>query len=107
MAMAADQELTTEEAFRTLAEIFADDPSAPRTCRKYVLEYQDDALYFDAPTAVQYAEWNSCHRAPCSFSRSSSTSSSRNGNQLSRRFADSKSPLIKRQVSEFSGRITE
>ena len=39
----SDHEITTEEAFRTLAELFADDPSAPptRTCRKYVLEFHD------------------------------------------------------------------
>jgi hypothetical protein len=44
----ADHELTTEEAFRTLAELFADDPSAPptRTHRKYVLEYQDGEPVF-------------------------------------------------------------
>ena len=44
----AGHELTPEEAFRTLAELFADDPSAPpnRGCRKYVLEYQDSEPVF-------------------------------------------------------------
>ena len=44
----AHHELTTEEAFRTLAELFADDPSAPptHTHRKYLLEHQDGEPVF-------------------------------------------------------------
>ena len=38
----ADHELTTQEAFRTLAELFSNLPSPPkRRCRKYVLLCQD------------------------------------------------------------------
>ena len=45
----ADHELTPEEGFRRLNELFgSDDPSAPPTrgCRKYVLEYQDGEPVF-------------------------------------------------------------
>ena len=43
-----ERDLAYEEAIRALAELFSDDPSAPptRTCRKYVLEYQDDEPVF-------------------------------------------------------------
>jgi hypothetical protein len=44
----ADHELTPEEGFQALAELFSDDPSAPpsRGCRKYFLEYQDGEPVF-------------------------------------------------------------
>jgi hypothetical protein len=44
----ADHELTPEEGFQALAELFCDDPSAPPThgCRKYVLEYEDGEPVF-------------------------------------------------------------
>ena len=44
----AEHELTPEEGFQRLAELFSDDPSAPptRTCRKCFLEYQDGEPVF-------------------------------------------------------------
>jgi hypothetical protein len=44
----ADHELTPEEGFQALAELFSDDPSAPPTrgCRKYLLECQDGKPIF-------------------------------------------------------------
>jgi hypothetical protein len=43
----ADHELTTEEAFRALTELFSNLPSAPkRRCRKFVLEWQDGEPIF-------------------------------------------------------------
>ena len=44
----ADHELTPDEAFRALAELFSNLPSAPPTRgrRKYVLEYQNGEPVF-------------------------------------------------------------
>jgi hypothetical protein len=43
----ADHELTPDEAFRALADLFSNLPSAPKPrCRKYVLEYQDGEPVF-------------------------------------------------------------
>jgi hypothetical protein len=43
----ADHELTPDEAFRALGELFSKLPSPPnRGCRKYVLEYQDGKPVF-------------------------------------------------------------